>query len=101
MGCGHCVQGESRRIAPVASPDYAAALDATALATPYELYGLIEATAAPLGAHQLKPVPGRFSGSRPAARPPQLRPQRADTGGGGCGVVDGWAHVPVGRNYDR
>ena len=46
----------------MASPDYAAALDATALATPYELYGLIEATAAPLGARHLSLYLADFQG---------------------------------------
>jgi serine phosphatase RsbU (regulator of sigma subunit) len=46
----------------VASPDYAAALDRTATAAPYELYGLIRATAQPLGARDVSIYLADFQG---------------------------------------
>jgi serine phosphatase RsbU (regulator of sigma subunit) len=47
---------------PVASPDYAAALDVTAVATPNELYALVQATAAPLGGRDLSLYLADFQG---------------------------------------
>jgi Stage II sporulation protein E (SpoIIE) len=44
------------------SPDYAAALDNTAMATPYELYGLVRATAEPLGARDVSIYLADFQG---------------------------------------
>ena len=53
---------QSSQTGAVGSPDYAAALDNTAMAAPYELYGLIRATAEPLGARDVSIYLADFQG---------------------------------------